>query len=170
MIYVSCYFFISFEMEGWSWNGIGESDPANPNAYKHREIHVGPLYAQIVCGGEIVGANPVLDVIVKANEKHFAAWFKGESFDVDAFFEKQVYYSDYNPQEKKRKCQDFETATTKTSDYVSRFDVMKLVAAVNRRWNWDSSPDALRHVVVPKCSARRENCFHLVEEFDIEKE
>lgn len=156
-------------MEGWVWNGIGHRDPTSPNAYKHREIHIGPLYAQILSDGT------VLDVIVKANEAHFVPWFKGGPFDVDAFLQMRTGCVLNPPAERKRKYymldRDFEnsTAGTKTSDYVSRIDVLKLIVAVNNRWNWDNSPDALRCLVIPQWRPRTKVAFHLVEEFDVDE-
>lgn len=140
---------------------------------------MGPLYAQIL-NDEMPGVKAALDVVVKANEHHFAMWFKDEPFDVNAFLEKTSSVSSSivdvlnPPPEKKRKHfaldRDFEDSIvvgTKTSDYVSRIDVLKLVVAVNNRWNWDSNSDALRTLVIPQWRARsKDEEFHLVEEFD----
>lgn len=122
-----------------------------PVHLKHREIHVGPLYAQILFEGRKY-THDTLDVVVKANEGHCQLWHRDTTFDVDAFFNKHSRYSN----------------KTKTSDYVSRFDVMKLIVAVNNTWNWDSTETALRDLVIPEWRLR-ENQFNHVAPLNLDE-
>lgn len=180
-------------MEGFCWNGIGERNPKDPLARKHRVIEVGGLFAQEV--GDNVSR--VLDVVVAENHAHWQAWRAGEPFDVDAFLAKTVYYQqvgetgsiadgksyphpsvqenvdaiaawmyvDHMSGSVSCKLEDA-YAHTLTSDYVSRINVLQLVAAVNNLWKWHTVPDAITQVVVPHRDLER-GTFHPVKQVDV---
>ena len=52
---------------------------------------------------------------------------------------------------------------------VGYFGSVPLIVAVNNRWNWDTSPDALRRFIIPQWRPRSKVAFHLVEEFDADE-
>lgn len=156
-------------MEGFCWNGIGEENPAASGARKHDMINVGGLFAQVV-GSK---SNPILDVVVAENHSHWQVWRFGEPFDIDRFLSKVVFYQEimdgniddgeHYPHPRRQEKVDPHTLT---SDYVSRINVLQLICAVNKRWNWHTGDGAITKVVVPRRDLSR-GAFHLLERFDV---
>ena len=106
---------------------------------RHRCIIVGPLYAVEVCppSTHLPG---VIDIVVTGNRNHWRAWTRGTKFDIEGFLaDTSREITDNLP---------FDT-NTKTSDYVSKLDVQRIVVAVNTRWNWNTAEDALTMVSIP---------------------
>lgn len=145
--------------EGFCWNGIGERNPEDAGARKHKMIKVGGLFAQDVGWGDI----RILDVVVTQNHAHWQVWRFGEPFDIDSFLSRKVFY--HNVEDAEYFPHSTGYPHTLTSDYVSRINVIQLLAAVNERWNWHTGDDAITKVIVPRRDLNRE-AFHLLERFD----
>jgi hypothetical protein len=58
---------------------------------------------------------------------------------------------------------------TLTSDFVSRINVLALVAVVNKHWKWHTGPDAITQVIVPcRDRAKARGDFHFIKELDLD--
>jgi hypothetical protein len=113
----------------------------------------------------MVVPDQVIDIVIMDNEKHWLVWDKNTPFPIDRFLNLRVCYDKRekglfeetvlfpHPRNKKRlleylqknQCdfgihgaQEHQTHTL-TSDYISRIDLLTLIAMVNQQWNW--SPD-----------------------------
>lgn len=94
---------------------------------KAKELRFRGLSAHMILGG-------IVDIVVLDNEKHWNVYLKNESFDVNAFLSKVVYYDD--------------DTTTRTSQYTCENDIQKLLNLVDLRWSWQT-PNCVTQITGP---------------------
>jgi hypothetical protein len=135
-------------------------------------VHKAIIYKNLMA--QMVVPDQAIDIFITDNEKHWLVWNKNTTFPIDCFLNLRICYDKRgdcfeetvmfpHPRNKKRLLEylqdnphDFgiwgakeHQTHTLTSDYVSRIDLLTLIAMVNEQWNWSPEHHPTK-VIIPQ--------------------